>query len=54
MLPWRAELSLNLAVMLALLVFFIAYVVVRTIIITATMPARARPEETRENRARAV
>jgi HemY protein len=54
--PWRAELSLNLAVMLALSVFFIAYVVVRTIIITATMPARVRAFQKRraENRARAV
>jgi HemY protein len=54
--PWRAELSLNLAIMLALSVFFIAYVVVRTIIITATMPARVRAFQKRraENRARAV
>lgn len=54
--PWRAELSLNLAIMLALSVFFIAYVLVRTIITTATMPARVRAFQKRrsENRARAV
>ncbi len=54
--PWRAELSLNLAIMLALSVFFIAYVLVRTIIITATMPSRVRAFQKRrsENRARAV
>lgn len=54
--PWRAEISLNLAIMLALSVLFIAYVVVRTIIITATMPSRVRAFQKRrsENRARAV
>jgi HemY protein len=54
--PWRAELSLNLAIMLALSVFFIAYVLVRTIIIMATMPSRVRAFQKRrsENRARAV
>jgi HemY protein len=54
--PWRAELSLNLAIMLTLSVFFIAYVLVRTIIITATMPSRVRAFQKRrsENRARAV
>jgi HemY protein len=54
--PWRAELSLNFAIMLALSVFFIAYVLVRTIIITATMPSRVRAFQKRrsENRARAV
>jgi HemY protein len=54
--PWRAELSLNLAIMLALSVFFIAYVLVRAIIVTATMPSRVRAFQKRrsENRARAV
>jgi HemY protein len=54
--PWRAELSLNLAIMLTLSVFFIAYVLVRTIIITVTMPSRVRAFQKRrsENRARAV
>jgi HemY protein len=53
---WRAELSLNFAIMLALSVFFIAYVLVRTIIITATLPSRVRAFQKRrsENRARAV
>ena len=54
--PWRAELSLNLAIMLALSVFLIAYVLARTIIITATMPSRVRAFQKRrsQNRARAV
>src|SRR5260221_14315823 len=53
---WRAELSLNFAIMLALSVLFIAYVRVRTIIITATLPSRVRAFQKRrsENRARAV
>lgn len=53
---WRAELSLNFAIMLALSVFFIAYVLVRTIIITTTLPSRVRAFQKRrsENRARAV
>ncbi len=53
---WRAELSLNFAIMLALSVLFIAYVLVRTIIITATLPSRVRAFQKRrsENRARAV
>lgn len=54
--PWRAELSLNLAVILALGVFFFAYVVVRTAIITATMPSRVRTfqKQRSESRARAT
>ena len=54
--PWRAELSLNLAVILALGVFFFAYVLVRTAIITATMPSRVRTFQKRrsESRARAT
>jgi HemY protein len=53
---WRAELSLNFAIMLALSVLFIAYVLVRTVIITATLPSRVRAFQKRrsENRARAV
>ena len=53
--PWRAELSLNLAVIFALGVFLVAYVVVRTVIITATMPLRVRAFQQRrsERRARA-
>ena len=54
--PWRAELSLNLAVILALGVLFFAYVVVRTAIITATMPSRVRTfqKQRSESRARAT
>ncbi len=54
--PWRAELSLNLAIVLALGVFLLAYVVVRTVVITATMPSRVRAFQERrsENRARAT
>ncbi len=54
--PWRAELSFNLAVILALGVFFFAYVVVRTAIITATMPSRVRTfqKQRSESRARAT
>ncbi len=54
--PWRAELSLNLAIILALGIFFFAYVVVRTAIITATMPSRVRTFQKRrsESRARAT
>ena len=54
--PWRAELSLNLAIILTLSVFLVAYVLVRTIIITVTLPSRVRAFQKRrsENRARAV
>ena len=54
--PWRAELSLNFAIMLALSLLFIAYVLVRTIVITATMPSRVRAflKGRSEYRARAV
>ena len=52
--PWRAEISFNLAILMALSVVFIAYVLVRTIIITATMPSRVRAflKRRKENRAR--
>jgi HemY protein len=54
--PWRAELSLNLAIIFALGVFLLAYFVVRTVVITATMPSRVRAFQKRrsENRARAT
>jgi HemY protein len=54
--PWRAELSLNLAIILAIGIFLLAYVVVRTVVITATMPSRVRAFQMRrsENRARAT
>ncbi|MEO8163781.1 MAG: heme biosynthesis protein HemY [Betaproteobacteria bacterium] len=53
---WRAELSLNFAIVLALGLFLIAYVSVRAIIITATMPSRVRAFQSRraETRARAA
>ena len=54
--PWRAEVSLNLAIVLALAAFFIAYALVRTTVITATMPSRVRAFQKKrsEVRARAV
>ncbi len=54
--PWRAELSLNFAILLLLAAFFVAYAVARTVIISASMPARVRAFQKRrsENRARAV
>ena len=54
--PWRAELSLNLAVILALGGFVFAYVVVRAAITTATMPSRVRAfqKQRSESRARAT
>lgn len=54
--PWRAELSLNLAIIIALAVFLLAYIVVRTVIVTATMPSRVRAFTKRrsESRARAT
>jgi len=54
--PWRAELSLNLAIILALGVFLLAYVLARTVIVTATMPSRVRAFHKRrsESRARAT
>src|SRR5260221_10097990 len=54
--PWRAELSLNLAIILALGVFLLAYTLARTVIVTATMPSRVRAFHKRrsESRARAT
>src|SRR5258706_3135118 len=54
--PWRAELSLNLAIILALGVFRLAYPVASTVIVTATMPSRVRAFHKRrsESRARAT
>ena len=53
---WRVELSLNLAIIIALAVLVIAYVVVRMTIVTATMPARVRAFQKRRalGRARAA
>ena len=54
--PWRAEVSLNLTIVLALSVFFIVYALLRAIIATAAMPSRVRASRKRhaENRARSV
>ena len=51
--PWRAEISLNLAVILALGLFLAAYVVVRAVVITAIMPSRVRAFQKRRSEARA-
>jgi len=51
--PWRAELSLNLAIILVLGVFLFAYVLARAVIITATMPSRVRAFHKRRSEARA-
>ena len=50
---WRVELSLNLAIIIALAVFVLAYVVVRMTIVTATMPARVRAFQKRRSQSRA-
>ena len=50
---WRVELSLNLAIIIALGVFVLAYVVVRTTIVTATMPARVRAFQKQRSQSRA-
>ena len=54
--PWRAEVSINLTIVLALSVFFIVYALLRAIIATAAMPSRVRASRKRhaENRARSV
>ena len=48
--PWRAELSLNLAIIIALAIFLLAYAVVRTVIVTATMPSRVRAFQKQRSR----
>ncbi len=50
---WRAELSLNFAILLALGGVVAAYVSVRAILITATMPARVRAYQARRAQTRA-
>jgi HemY protein len=40
--PWRAETSLNFAIVCALALFLAIYIVVRTVVVTLTMPARVR------------
>jgi len=51
--PWRAEVSLNLAMVLALGLFVALYAVVRAVVITATMPARVHVFQKRRSEARA-
>ena len=51
--PWRAELSLNLALALALGIFLAAYGAVRALVITSTMPARVRAFQKQRSEARA-
>jgi len=51
--PWRAEVSFNFAILLALAVFVIAYALVRIIIITVTMPAQVRAFQKRRSEIRA-
>ena len=51
--PRRAELSLNLAIILVLGVFVVAYAVVRAVIIIATMPSRVRAFQKRRSEVRA-
>jgi HemY protein len=51
--PWRAEISLNLAIIFAVGLFLAAYVVVRAVVITATMPSRVRAFQKRRSEARA-
>ena len=54
--PWRIELSLNLAILVVLAAFGAAYVAVRAVIVTMTMPARVRAFQKRraEGRARST
>jgi len=50
---WRAEVSLNFAIALACACFILVYILVRTIIATATMPSRVRAFQKRRSEARA-
>src|SRR5579859_703017 len=51
--PWRAETSLNFAIVCALVLFLAIYVVVRTVVVTLTMSARVRAFYRRRSEARA-
>jgi HemY protein len=51
--PWRAEISLNLTMVLALGLFVAVYIVVRAVVITAAMPARVHAFQKRRSEARA-
>jgi HemY protein len=52
--PWRIDLSLNVAVLIAVLVIVGGYIAVRAAIVTVTMPARVRAFQERraQNKAR--
>src|SRR6185295_3684037 len=50
---WRAEVSLNFAIAFACACFILVYILVRTIIATATMPSRVRAFQKRRSEARA-
>jgi HemY protein len=51
--PWRAELSFNFAIILVLAAFVVAYIAVRTIIVTMAMPARVQAFRRRRAESRA-
>jgi HemY protein len=51
--PWRVELSLNFALLLAALGFVALYVAARTVMIAIGMPARVREFQARRSQARA-
>src|SRR5262245_39979555 len=51
--PWRVELSLNFALLLAALGFVGLYVAARTVMIAIGMPARVREFQARRTQARA-
>ena len=40
--PWRAELSFNFALLLALTLFFLGYILLRIVSATLSTPARVR------------
>jgi len=51
--PWRVETSLNFVLVCALLLFLALYVIVRTVAVTLSMPARVRAFHKRRSEARA-
>jgi HemY protein len=53
---WRAEVSFNFAIILALVLFLVGYLVVRTVFVSMGMPSRVRAFQKRrtESRARAA
>ena len=54
--PWRAELSLNLAILIAIVCVVAAYMVMRATLISVAMPGRVRAylRRRKQNRARAT